>query len=108
MMREVNLGQVQLYLFLFYRNKFMPLNKKVKLYLSQIYPIKKNYLLFSTISTISAIYSPITGIFKVTIFFKNNTSIAVTIVTPIPIPTPLNIPAIKFLFIISFLLPKYI
>ena len=57
---------------------------------------------------ISAIYSPITGMFKVTIFFSNITNTAVTMVTPIPIPTPLNIPAIKFLFIISFLFPQYI
>lgn len=54
----------------------------------------------------SAIYSPITGIFRVTIFFNNIISIAVTIVTPIPIPTPLAIPASKFRFMISFLLPK--
>lgn len=64
------------------------------------------YLLLSTISTISAIYSPIIGIFNVTILFNNTTKIDVTIVIPIPIPTPLKIPASKFLFIISFLLPE--
>ena len=57
-------------------------------------------------STISAIYSPIIGIFSVTIFCKSIISIAVITVTPIPIPIPLNIPAIKFLIIISFLFPN--
>ena len=65
-----------------------------------------NYLLLSTISTISAIYSPITGIFRVTIFCSKITNMAVIIVTPIPIPTPLKMPAKKFRFIISFLFPK--
>lgn len=56
----------------------------------------------------SAMYSPITGIFNVTIFCKIITKIAVIIVIPMPIPTPLKIPAIKFLTIISFLLPQNI
>ena len=68
-------------------------------------PMRHYGLLFSTISTISAIYSPITGIFKVTMCLNSIIKIAVIIVTPIPIPTPLKIPASKFLFIISFLLP---
>jgi len=54
----------------------------------------------------SEIYSPNIGIFNVTILRNNINNIAVIIVTPIPTPTPLAIPANIFLFIISFLLPK--
>ena len=69
--------------------------------------IRKNiYLLLSTISTMSAIYSPMIGMFSITIFCNKIPNMAVMIVTPIPIPTPLAIPANKFRFMISFLSPQ--
>ena len=71
--------------------------------ISRIY---KTYIFFCTMSTMSAIYSPIIGKFHLTIFWRSIIIIALIIVTPIPIPTPLKIPANKLRFIISLFLPN--
>ena len=53
----------------------------------------------------SAINSPITGIFNATIFCSNINKIAVINVTPIPIPIPLNMPLEKFSYKELFSIP---